>query len=156
MAPSDASFTPIPPLMVFLKARFFPAGPWRPKERRHRGSVMDMPGVIRAIAYDPESAQPTRQTAQGREAPRLRIFRSFRCRSDAQPLMAALKGPRSPCSRGEARCRSLSHRPGPAQVHLKEVASIGHQAAVQRDCDDSRPPRIPTSGSFAAITTTAG
>ncbi len=98
----------------------FPNGPFRPSDGAQRGSVMDMPvypgdpltpgvGAIKGAKRLPLSEAKTLTTI-----PVMPI--SY---GDAQPLLAALKGPMAPPAWRGALPITYHVGPGPAKVHLK-------------------------------------
>ncbi len=98
----------------------FPEGPFRPKDGVQRGSVMDMP------VYPGDPLTPG--VGATKDAKRLAISDAVTLTKipvlpisygDAQPLLAAMKGPMAPVAwRGSL---PITYRvgPGPAKVHLK-------------------------------------
>jgi N-acetylated-alpha-linked acidic dipeptidase len=104
----------------YFMGEVFPDGPFRPRDGAQRGSVMDMP------VYPGDPLTPG--VGATRDAKRLALSEvttftripvlpiSY---GDAEPLLAALKGPVAPAAwRGSL---PLTYRvgPGPAKVHLK-------------------------------------
>ena len=75
---------------------------------------------------------------------------------DAQPLLAALKGPVAPDELARRAAHHLSRGTRPGESPPEGAIQLGHQAALRRDRQDSRLRPIPTSGSFAAIITMPG
>jgi N-acetylated-alpha-linked acidic dipeptidase len=98
----------------------FPEGPWRPKDGVQRGSVMDMPLYpgdpltpgVGATADAKRLALKDAKTLT--KIPVLPI--SY---GDAEPLLAALKGPVAPEKWRGALPITYHIGPGPAKVHLK-------------------------------------
>jgi len=104
----------------FLQGDVFPEGAWRPKDGVQRGSVMDMtlyagdpltPGVA---ATKEAKRLPLQEATTLTKIPVLPI--SY---SDAQPLLAALKGAMAPQGWQGALAITYHVGPGPAKVHLK-------------------------------------
>jgi N-acetylated-alpha-linked acidic dipeptidase len=98
----------------------FPEGPMRPKDGVQRGSVMDMPlypgdPVTPGIGATPDAKRiPLSEAPTISKIPVLPI--SY---GDAQPLLAALRGPVAPQSFRGALPITYRLGPGPAKVHLK-------------------------------------
>ena len=98
----------------------FPEGPQRPKDGAQRGSVMDMPlypgdPLTPGIGATPDAKRLAISDAKTlTKIPVLPI--SY---GDAQPLLAALKGPVAPESWRGALPITYHVGPGPAKVHLK-------------------------------------
>jgi len=104
----------------YAQGEVFPDGPMRPKDGVQRGSVMDMPlypgdPVTPGVGATADAKRiPLSESQTISKIPTLPI--SY---SDAQPLLAALRGPVAPESfRGSL---PVTYRlgPGPAKVHLK-------------------------------------
>ncbi|MCU1311496.1 MAG: Glutamate carboxypeptidase [Candidatus Angelobacter sp.] len=98
----------------------FPEGPMRPKDGVQRGSVMDMPlypgdPVTPGVGATPDAKRiPLSEAPTISKIPVLPI--SY---GDAQPLLAALRGPLAPESFRGALPITYRLGPGPAKVHLK-------------------------------------
>jgi N-acetylated-alpha-linked acidic dipeptidase len=98
----------------------FPEGPQRPKDGVQRGSVMDMPlypgdPLTPGIGATPDAKRLAISDAKTlTKIPVLPI--SY---GDAQPLLAALKGPVAPQNWRGALPITYHVGPGPAKVHLK-------------------------------------
>jgi len=104
----------------FYHGDVFPEGPWRPQDGVQRGSVMDMPlypgdpltpgvgATEKAKRLDIKDAQTLTKI------PVLPI--SY---ADAQPLLAALKGPIAPENWRGALGITYKVGPGPAKVHMR-------------------------------------
>jgi N-acetylated-alpha-linked acidic dipeptidase len=98
----------------------FPEGPMRPKDGVQRGSVMDMPlypgdPVTPGVGATPDAKRiPLSEAPTISKIPVLPI--SY---GDAQPLLAALRGPVAPQSFRGALPITYRLGPGPAKVHLK-------------------------------------
>jgi N-acetylated-alpha-linked acidic dipeptidase len=104
----------------YAQGDVYPQGPWRPKDGVQRGSVMDMPlypgdpltpgvGATKDAKRLPISEAPTIT-----KIPVLPI--SY---GDAQPLLAALRGPVAPQEWRGALGVTYHVGPGPAKVHLR-------------------------------------
>jgi N-acetylated-alpha-linked acidic dipeptidase len=98
----------------------FPNGPFRPGDGAQRGSVMDMP------VYPGDPLTPG--VGATKDAKRLALSEAKTLTtipvmpvsySDAQPLLAALKGPVAPAAWRGALPITYHVGPGPAKVHLK-------------------------------------
>ncbi|MCU1308034.1 MAG: Glutamate carboxypeptidase [Acidobacteriaceae bacterium] len=98
----------------------FPEGPMRPKDGVQRGSVLDMPlypgdPVTPGVGATPDAKRiPLSEAPTITKIPVLPI--SY---GDAQPLLAALRGPVAPESFRGALPITYRLGPGPAKVHLK-------------------------------------
>lgn len=104
----------------YFQGEVFPEGPFRPKDGAQRGSVMDMP----IHPGDPL----TPGVGATKDAKRLALSEvdvftkipvlpiSY---GDAEPLLAALKGPMAPAAWRGALPITYHVGPGPAKVHLK-------------------------------------
>ncbi len=104
----------------FFQGEVFPAGAYRNKDGAQRGSVMDMP------IYPGDPLTPNiGATADARRLPREQAPTVTKIPvmpisyGDAQPLLAALKGPVVPASWRGALPLTYHFGPGPAKVHLK-------------------------------------
>ena len=104
----------------YFQGEVFPQGAWRPRDGVQRGSVMDMPmypgdpltpGVG---ATEDAKRLPISEAKTITKIPVLPI--SY---ADAQPLLAALKGPVAPANWRGALPITYHVGPGPAKVHLK-------------------------------------
>jgi N-acetylated-alpha-linked acidic dipeptidase len=108
----------------YFEGEVFPQGAWRPPDGVQRGSVMDMvihPGdpLTPGVGATKDAKRLTLSEAQVfTKIPTLPI--SY---GDAQPLLAALKGPVAP--EGWRGALPITYRigPGPAKVHLKVRAN---------------------------------
>ena len=98
----------------------FPEGPYRPKDGAQRGSVMDMP------VYPGDPLTPG--VGATKNAKRLAISEAVTLTKipvmpisygDAQPMLAALKGPVAPQPWRGSLPLTYHVGPGPAKVHLK-------------------------------------
>ena len=98
----------------------FPDGPMRPKDGAQRGSVMDMPLYPGDPLTPNVGATPGATRLAVKDAPTLTKIPVLPISyADAQPLLAALKGPVAP--EGWRGALPITYRigPGPARVHLK-------------------------------------
>ena len=104
----------------YFQGDVFPQGPWRPLYGAQRGSVMDMP------IYPGDPLTPGVGSTEG--AKRLPISEAKTITKipvlpisygDAQPLVAALRGPVAPGNWRGALPVTYHIGPGPAKVHLK-------------------------------------
>jgi N-acetylated-alpha-linked acidic dipeptidase len=104
----------------YTHGEVYPQGPWRPRDGVQRGSVMDMPvypgdPLTPGVGATKDAKRlPLSEAATITKIPVLPI--SY---GDAQPLLAALRGPVAPVEwRGGL---GITYRvgPGPARVHLK-------------------------------------
>jgi N-acetylated-alpha-linked acidic dipeptidase len=104
----------------FFQGEVFPEGAWRPPFGVQRGSVKDMvihsgdpltPGVA---ATKDAKRLPLSEAKTLTKIPTLPISHA-----DAQPLLAALKGPMAPTAWRGALPVTYRIGPGPAKVHLK-------------------------------------
>jgi N-acetylated-alpha-linked acidic dipeptidase len=104
----------------YFEGEVFPAGPWRPREGVQRGSVMDM------VIYPGDPLTPgIGATAGARRLPLSEATTITKIPvipisyGDAQPLLAALRGPVAPVQWRGALPITYRVGPGPARVHLK-------------------------------------
>src|SRR5262245_42070882 len=108
----------------FFQGDVFPQGGWRPKDGVQRGSVLDIshqPGdpLTPGVGATKDAKRLALEEAKAlTRVPVLPI--SY---GDAQPLLAALKGPMAPEAWGGALPITYRVGPGPATVHLKVKAS---------------------------------
>ena len=104
----------------YFQGDVFPTGAWRPRDGAQRGSVMDMPiypgdPLTPGVGATPDAKRlPVSEAKTITKIPVLPI--SY---ADAQPLMAALKGPVAPSNWRGALPITYHIGPGPAKVHLK-------------------------------------
>ncbi len=104
----------------YFQGDVFPTGAWRPREGAQRGSVMDMPiypgdPLTPGVGATPDAKRlPLSEAKTITKIPVLPI--SY---ADAQPLLAALKGPVAPANWRGALPMTYHIGPGPAKVHLK-------------------------------------
>ena len=104
----------------FAQGEPFPDGPWRPKDGVQRGSVMDMPihpgdPLTPFVGATPEAKRlPRGETGVITRIPVMPI--SY---ADAQPLLAALRGPVAPQAWRGGLPVTYRVGPGAAKVHLK-------------------------------------
>ena len=108
----------------YYEGEVFPAGAYRPPDGVQRGSVMDMvihPGdpLTPAVGATKDAKRlPLSEVKVFTKIPTLPI--SY---GDAQPLLAALKGPVAPAEWRGALPITYRLGPGPAKVHLKVKAN---------------------------------
>jgi N-acetylated-alpha-linked acidic dipeptidase len=104
----------------YFQGEVFPDGPFRPKDGAQRGSVMDMP------VYPGDPLTPG--VGATKDAKRLSLSEVTTLTKipvlpisygDAEPLLAALKGPVAPAAWRGALPMTYRVGPGPAKVHLK-------------------------------------
>ncbi|HEY5615146.1 MAG TPA: transferrin receptor-like dimerization domain-containing protein [Bacteroidota bacterium] len=102
----------------------FPEGPWRPKDGVQRGSVMDMP------LYPGDPLTPGVGATENAKRLAMKDVQTFTkipvlpiSYADAQPLLAALKGPVAPANWRGALPLTYKIGPGPAKVRLKVLAN---------------------------------
>jgi len=104
----------------YFQGDVFPTGAWRPRDGAQRGSVMDMPiypgdPLTPGVGATPDAKRlPVSEAKTITKIPVLPI--SY---ADAQPLLAALKGPVAPSNWRGALPITYHIGPGPAKVHLK-------------------------------------
>src|SRR2546426_1754243 len=104
----------------YFQGDVFPTGAWRPRDGAQRGSVMDMPiypgdPLTPGVGATPDAKRlPVSEAKTITKIPVLPI--SY---ADAQPLLAALKGPVAPSNWRGALPMTYHIGPGPAKVHLK-------------------------------------
>ena len=108
----------------YFRGDVFPGGAWRPLEGVQRGSVMDM------VLYPGDPLTPG--VGATKDAHRLPISDAKTITkipvlpisyADAQPLLAALRGPVAPEAWRGALAITYHVGPGPAKVHLKVKAN---------------------------------
>src|SRR5580658_5526431 len=110
----------------YFQGDVFPEGPMRPKDGVQRGSVMDMPvypgdPLTPGIGATKDAKRlPLSQVTTLTKIPVLPI--SY---ADAQPLLAALKGPVAPVAWRGSLPITYHVGPGPAKVHLKLKFDFG-------------------------------
>jgi N-acetylated-alpha-linked acidic dipeptidase len=104
----------------YFEGDVFPQGAWRPGAGVQRGSVMDMP------LYPGDPLTPGVGATRDAKRLDLKDVKTFTripvlpiSYSDAQPLLAALKGPMAPQSWRGSLAQPYHIGPGPAKVHLK-------------------------------------
>ncbi len=108
----------------YFRGDVFPGGAWRPLQGVQRGSVMDMvlyPGdpLTPGVGATKEAKRlPLAEAKTLTKIPTLPI--SY---GDAQPLLAALRGPVAPEAWRGSLALTYHVGPGPAQVHLKVKAN---------------------------------
>src|SRR2546425_2852804 len=104
----------------YFEGEVFPQGAWRPKEGVQRGSVEDMPLYPGDPLTPGVGATPKAKRLAVSEAPTLTKIPVLPISySDAQPLLAALRGPVAPANWRGALSLTYHIGPGPAKVHLK-------------------------------------
>ena len=137
-APSAASSTPIPGTTATSKDSIFPTGPYRPIRGVQRGSVMD-------TEYPGDPLTPG--VGATKDAKRLPITEAKTITAipvlpisygDAQPLLAALKGPVAPERLARRAAHHLSRRPGSGEGAPGDEVELGHQDHLRRHRQDSR------------------
>jgi N-acetylated-alpha-linked acidic dipeptidase len=104
----------------YAQGDVYPQGPWRPRDGVQRGSVMDMP------LYPGDPLTPG--VGATKEAKRLAIGDAATITKipvlpisygDAQPLLAAVRGPVAPAEWRGGLAITYHIGPGPAKVHLR-------------------------------------
>ncbi len=106
----------------YAEGDVYPDGPMRPRDGVQRGSVMDMPLYPGDPLTPGVGATPDAKRLAIKDAPTItRIPVLPISYGDAQPLLAALKGPVAPAAWRGALALTYRIGPGPATVHL-EVA----------------------------------
>ncbi len=104
----------------FFEGETFPEGAWRPREGVQRGSVMDMPVYPGDPLTPGVGATKDAKRLPVKEAPTLTKIPVLPISyGDAQPLLAALKGPMAPENWRGSLPFPYHIGPGPAKVHLK-------------------------------------
>jgi len=108
----------------YFQGDVFPEGAWRPKDGVQRGSVMDM------VVHVGDPLTPGYGATPGAKRLSLSEAKTFTkipvlplSYADAQPLLAALRGPVAPEAWRGALPITYHVGPGPAKVHLKVEAS---------------------------------
>ena len=104
----------------YTRGDVYPQGPWRPKDGVQRGSVMDMPLYPGDPLTPGVGATKDAKRLPVTEAPTITKIPVLPLSyGDAQPLLAALKGPVAP--EGWRGGLGLTYHvgPGPAKVHLR-------------------------------------
>lgn len=108
----------------YAQGDVFPEGAWRPKDGVQRGSVMDMPN------YPGDPLTPGVGATKGAKRLDLKDVKTITkipvlpiSYADAQPLLAALKGPVAPEEWRGSLAQTYHIGPGPAKVHLKVQAN---------------------------------
>jgi N-acetylated-alpha-linked acidic dipeptidase len=103
----------------YFQGDAFPNGPWRPAESVQRGSVMDMPVYVGdPLSPGWASEKGARKLALSEATSVMKIPVLPISYADAQPLLAALKGPVAPVEWRGALPLTYHIGPGPAKVHL--------------------------------------
>ncbi|HEU5261731.1 MAG TPA: transferrin receptor-like dimerization domain-containing protein [Gemmatimonadales bacterium] len=104
----------------YTQGDVYPLGPWRPKEGVQRGSVMDMPLYPGDPLTPGVGATKDAKRLPVREAPTLTKIPVLPLSyGDAQPLLAALKGPMAPDGWRGGLGFTYHVGPGPAKVRLR-------------------------------------
>jgi N-acetylated-alpha-linked acidic dipeptidase len=104
----------------YTQGDVYPQGPWRPKDGVQRGSVMDMPlypgdPLTPGVGATKDAKRlPVSEAATITKIPVLPI--SY---GDAQPLLAAVRGPVAPAEWRGGLAITYHVGPGPAKVHLR-------------------------------------
>ncbi len=104
----------------YAQGDVYPQGPWRPRDGVQRGSVMDMPlypgdPLTPGVGATKDAKRlPIGEAATITKIPVLPI--SY---GDAQPLLAALRGPVAPAAWRGGLGITYHVGPGPARVHLR-------------------------------------
>ncbi|HZQ70378.1 MAG TPA: transferrin receptor-like dimerization domain-containing protein [Terriglobales bacterium] len=108
----------------YAQGDVFPDGAWRPKDGVQRGSVMDMPN------YPGDPLTPGIGATKNAKRLDLKDVKTITripvlpiSYADAQPLLAALKGPVAPEEWRGSLAQTYHIGPGPAKVHLKVRAN---------------------------------
>ncbi len=108
----------------YAQGDVFPEGAWRPKDGVQRGSVMDMPN------YPGDPLTPGVGATKDAKRLALKDVKTITkipvlpiSYADAQPLLAALKGPIAPEEWRGSLAQTYHIGPGPAKVHLKVQAN---------------------------------
>ncbi len=103
----------------YYRGDAFPEGPWRPAESVQRGSVMDMPVYVGdPLSPGWASEKGARKLARAEATSIMKIPVMPISYADAQPLLAALKGPVAPVEWRGALPLTYHIGPGPAKVRL--------------------------------------
>jgi N-acetylated-alpha-linked acidic dipeptidase len=99
----------------------FPAGPMRPRDGVQRGSVMDFPSTSPGDPLTPGvgATRDAKRLPLSEAKSRTRIPVLPISYADAQPLLAALRGPMAPVGWRGALPIPYHVGPGPAKVHLQ-------------------------------------
>jgi len=104
----------------YVQGDVYPRGPWRPRDGVQRGSVMDMP-VYPGDPLTPGvgATKDAKRLALGEAATITKIPVLPISYGDAEPLLAALAGPRAPQEWRGGLGITYHVGPGPARVHLR-------------------------------------
>ena len=103
----------------YYRGDAFPEGPWRPADSVQRGSVMDMPVYVGdPLSPGWASEKGARKLARAEATSIMKIPVLPISYADAQPLLAALKGPVAPVEWRGALPLTYHIGPGPAKVRL--------------------------------------
>jgi N-acetylated-alpha-linked acidic dipeptidase len=104
----------------YFEGDVFPEGAWRPRDGVQRGSVMDMPLYPGDPLTPGVGATKDAKRLPIKDAPTLTKIPDLPISyGDAQPLLAALKGPMAPDEWRGALPFPYHLGPGPAKVHLR-------------------------------------
>jgi N-acetylated-alpha-linked acidic dipeptidase len=103
----------------YFGGEVFPEGPMRPRDGVQRGSVMDMPVYPGDPLTPGVGATPEARRLAIADAPTITKIPVLPISyADAQPLLAALRGPLAPAAWRGALAITYRIGPGPATVHL--------------------------------------
>jgi N-acetylated-alpha-linked acidic dipeptidase len=104
----------------YTQGDVYPQGPWRPKDGVQRGSVMDMPLFPGDPLTPGVGATKDAKRLSVSEAPTITKIPVLPISyGDAQPLLAALRGPVAPAEWRGGLGITYHVGPGPAKVHLR-------------------------------------
>jgi N-acetylated-alpha-linked acidic dipeptidase len=105
----------------YFEDETFPEGPMRPRDGVQRGSAMDFPSASPGDPLTPGvGATPEAKRLEVKDAPSLTKIPVLPISwGDAQPLLAAVKGPMAPAAWRGALPIPYHVGPGPARVHLR-------------------------------------
>ena len=104
----------------YAEGDVYPQGPWRPRDGVQRGSVMDMPLYPGDPLTPGVGATKDAKRLPVNEAPTITKIPVLPISyGDAQPLLAALRGPVAPREWRGALGITYRIGPGPARVHLR-------------------------------------
>jgi len=104
----------------YTKGDVYPQGPWRPRDGVQRGSVMDMPLYLGDPLTPGVGATKDAKRLAVSEAPTITKIPVLPISyGDAQPLLAALRGPTAPAEWRGGLGITYHVGPGPAKVHLR-------------------------------------
>src|SRR5713226_6710839 len=104
----------------YYQGDVYPKGPWRPRDGVQRGSVMDMPLYPGDPLTPGVGATKDAKRLAVSEAPTITKIPVLPVSyGDAQPLLAALRGPTAPADWRGGLGITYHVGPGPAKVHLR-------------------------------------